>query len=271
MLNFNHLSKSNSYPFRQSTLDQSQKQQTHAKSPHNGRRELSPTRTPTLVREAEHDCDQIDPENTHIKVVQRIWNTYFRMLVADIFGCSTSRGTTRLNGSISHCDCQSGHCSLARTLYDNKLQIIAKLVSENGYEALTPTSEKYLSLRFGLDTPARVELYEAHSPERHIQDLMRRLTERQRKGSFVDTELEKIRNATFENPTASNRLDCHLEYHLRTFEDELAVECSSREKSPIQCTETLTKKYVEMLLNHPRLKAGDSCFKAPLAGQLHRL
>jgi hypothetical protein len=44
-----------------------------------------------------------------------------------------------------------------------------------------------------------------------------RLKPHETKGTFVGTLTEKARNATYDNPTASNRLDCYLEQYLRPF------------------------------------------------------
>ncbi len=190
------------WKFRTSTSEQ---EETHKKatSPRN-RHELSPTSTPTLVRSPMHDCQQIDPENTKVKIVQRVWSTYFRMQVASVFSCHTWRGTTRFNGSIAHCDCQAAHSSLVPTLYDDKLRRVTSSIVAEGFEALSPISEKYICHRFKLETPQKEVLINAESPGKHLQQLFKQLSLRQKNGSFVDTEMEKTRNATFQNPPGSN-------------------------------------------------------------------
>ncbi len=238
-------SKATSYQFRQSTYDQA-KTLAMTSSPHY-RRVLDPTATPSIIRTPDHDCHQINPENTRIKVVQRVWNTYFRMQVAAVYTCSTWRGTTRYNGAVAHCKCHAAHSSLAPTLYDDKLQLVAATILENGFQALTPTSNKYFSHRFELDTPAKKQLIDADTPERKLQELFQQLSLRQKKGSFVDTEAEEKRNATFQNPSESNRLDCHLEYHLRPFEDLLAEDCRKQAKTPVLCTQELVQKHIQLL------------------------
>lgn len=241
----NPFAKSVSWNFRSSTREQEQAH-IEAPSPRN-RHELSPTSTPTLVRSPMHDCQQINPENTQVKIVQRIWNTYFRMQVAFVFRCHTWRGTTKFNGSVAHCDCQAAHSSLAPTLYDDKLRRVTSTILEDGFDALSPTSEKYICHRFELDTPQKALLSQEEISERHLQKLLQSLTLRQKKGSYVDTNMEKNRNATFQNPAESNRLDSHLEHHLRPLEDRLADECKNQNKIPLVCTQELVVEHLKLL------------------------
>jgi len=238
-------SKTVPYTFRTSTCEQEPIHSAPASPRY--RRELSPNRTPTLTRSPMHDCQQIDPENTKVKIIQRVWSTYFRMQVASVFSCHTWRGTTRFNGSVAHCDCQAAHSSLVPTLYDDKLRRVTSSIVEDGFDALSPISEKYICHRFDLDTPQKEILSCAESPGRPLQQLFQHLSLRQKNGSFVDTEMEKARNATFQNPPGSNQLDSHLEHYLRRLEDELAEACKEQKKSPILCTQELVVKHIDLL------------------------
>jgi hypothetical protein len=245
MLPSNPFSKSVPYGFRASTTTQEEAKPT-VRSPRH-RKELSPTRTATLIRSPMHDCQQINPENTQVKIIQRVWNTYFRFQVASVFACHTWRGTTRFNGSVAHCDCQAAHSALAPTLYDDKLRRVTSTILEEGFDALTPTSEKYICHRFELTTPQKEELSDIGGSAKSLQTLIQQLTVPQKKGSFVDTEMEKGRNATFQNPPGSNRLDTHLESQLRPMEDQLAEACQKHEKTPVVATLELVEKHAQLL------------------------
>ncbi len=233
------------YEFRHSTLEKAQQSSLTASPRY--RKTLSPSSTPTLIRTPTHDCYTVNLDITRMKVIQRIWNTHSRMQVASTYTCTTWRGTTKFNGSVAHCDCQAAHSSLAPTLYDDKLNLATTQILENGFDNLSPISKKYIVHRFELDSPEKDLLSDPNEAKSLFPQHLKKLSIRQKKGSFVDTETEKKRNATFENPTSSNRLDCHLEYHLRPLEDLLAEACRKQEKTPAACTQELIEKHIQLL------------------------
>ena len=239
------VSSTSSYQLRESTHAKSTESKTL--SPSHGRKILDTTTTASLIRSTGHNCGELDLENTQTKVLQRVWNTFFRMEMAFIFKCKTWQGTTRLTGSSAHCQCEAAHAALCPTLYDDKLTQVTALIQQKGFSHLSPISQKYTTHRFHLNSPIKERLNDLKTAEKCLEELTQQLTSQETKGSYVNTKMEEARNVTFENPRGSNRLDSHLEHTLRPLETELANNCSKGEKKPEEATQELLLKYITLL------------------------
>jgi hypothetical protein len=217
-----------------------------AKDSKRGRLELTPSKSATCVREADHDCGNIEEVYTSTKAIARLHHSLFRFSLAHAFDCTTIRGVTIMNGAVSHCGgCQAGHAALSPTLYDNILETISEKLSTKKLDELYEHEQSYVQTRFA---PTMEELEKLSSDDEITRtevfgQFITRLKPHETKGTFVGTLTEKARNATYDNPTASNRLDCYLEQHLRPLEDELAAE----KGEPIPALAKLQTKYRELI------------------------
>ncbi len=236
------------YSFRTSTLNSGQA--SHQTSPKLSRRILSPSKSATLVRPQTHDCESLETDHTINKVAVRLFHTLFRFSLAHAYNCTTSRGTTHLNGAKSTCGgCEAAHAALSPTLYDDILKIVQKELGNKSLNELNHSLQNYLEARFSLSENDKQKLASEKKEDREklLSELMSSLTLQEAKGSFVNTATEHQRNATFENPRSSNKIDCYLESHLRPLEDKLANECTIDVKTPIQALEELQKMHRELL------------------------
>lgn len=237
------------YSFRESTLNNNN-QAAPPTSPKSSRKILTPSKSATLTRSQTHDCETLDITHTTNKVATRLMHSLFRFSLAHVYQCTTWRGTTHLNGAKSTCgSCEAAHAALSPTLYDDILQNIHDQLKSKNFNELNSALQSYLESRFDLseDDKNKLACVKKEDREKHLSELMSRLTLQERKGSFVNTPTEHQRNATFENHRSSNKVDCYLEHHLRPLEDKLANECKTEEKTPIQALEELQKVHRELL------------------------
>ncbi len=155
--------------------------------------------------------------------------------MAHAWECKTMRGRTCYNGDQSSCGCcQAAHAALSPALYDDYLKKIVQNIRERGFEGLSLHHQEYLQRRFALTEVERKGLSSETASIRSewMRSIIARLQVKVGGVTFVDTPLDYARNATFENPAASNRVDCHLERSLRPLEDRLAQDCSDASKNP---------------------------------------
>ncbi|MDP1608881.1 MAG: hypothetical protein Q8L98_06170 [Chlamydiales bacterium] len=224
---------------------------------------LPPDITASVDSVENHDCSQVNVENSIVKVTARLFFSQFRFYVAHVWECSTIRGPTLYNGAQSHCGgkCQAAHAALAPTLYDDKLERVIQLVKDVGYRELSKTDQTYLKNRFVLDKAQEKLLSHKDESKRfeHMMWIVSRLKTMERKGSFINTSIGFARNATFANPAASNRVDCYLERSLQPLEKELSEECRTSTKLPKEALNELFLKHRELLVNlQNRLPVGES-------------
>jgi hypothetical protein len=218
--------------------------------PITGRATLSPSKTPTRTRDKKHDCSVLDIDHILNKTAVRLLLSLLRFGFAYAFECSTKRGPTRFNGASSSCGkCEAAHAALCPSLHDNMLEIISKHLEAKAFDQLDLSKQKYLQARFKLTNEDEKKLSSLNAQERllHLEQIFSRLTQRERQGTFVGTPTEQIQNSTFENPCASNRLDCSLEKELRALEDTLAEECTKNTKRPRDALLELQAKYCEIV------------------------
>lgn len=232
-------------------------------SPAQNRKILTPTKTASLYALEGHDCSKVNVDNSIVKVTARLFFSEFRFYVAHVWECTTMRGTTHYNGAQSHCagKCQAAHAALTPTLYDNKLEKIIELVRKVGYRHLPQTDQTYLKNRFVLDKTHEKLLSVENESKRfeHMMSIVSRLKVLERKGSFINTPLDLARNATFENPAASNRVDCYLEKSLEPLEKMLSEDCRASTKSPKEALKELFFTHRQLLTSlKERLPAGES-------------
>lgn len=247
------------YSFRETT------QQMHELSlnrtpvrPTTSRTVLSIHETASRVREKEHDCDVLETDHIVNKVAARLFHSLFRFSLSHAFNCHTRRGHTHLSGARSHCGgCEAAHAALSPTLYDDILDTISAKLSEKPFPELETAEKEYLIQRFKLGT-SEIEALSSKSQDSRIKTLISivaRLSVVEKKGTFVGTATEQVRNATYDNSKDSNRFDCHLENNLRPEEDQLAEECRLNTKTPTQALQSLQERYRSLVeIAIPNLK-----------------
>lgn len=213
------------------------------------RKKLSPTKTATMTQDIGHNCLILNINNIFGKVTSRLIHSLSRFYISYSLSCTTWRGPTYLNGSSSTCDCESAHAALSPTLYDNLLSAIVEKLQSKSLDQLDPQSQKYLSIRFKLTADDKTKLSSQTASKRtsHITHIISRLSSMEQQGTFVNTPTGYARNATYENPRASNRFDCYLEQHLRPLEDRLADECETGAKIPSVALQELTDEYKKLI------------------------
>jgi len=217
------------------------------------RKILTPSKSASLIGKIDHHCDLVDEESTLTKVQTRLAYSIHRFAIAFSWGCETSRGKTQYNGARAHCGvgkCEAGHAALTPTLYDNMLKRISEEFQTKTFLDLDEILQSYIKQRFALKQEDIESLSDLNIHDRisFFQGIVRRLTSQEHRGSFVGTSVEFQRNATYNNPKSSNRLDCYLERVLREVEDNLAQMCQKKEKNPEQALLALQEKY-KLLLN----------------------
>ncbi len=203
---------------------------------------LTPSKSATNIREKGHDCTTIEDDYTATKVNKRLQDSAVLLAFAYAFDCETGRGPTRYNGNSCSCGgCQAGHAALTPTLYDNILDIISEKLTQFKLSDLDPHLQSYMQTRFAptLEECEKLSSDDVDVRNAAFKQIISRLTEEEKKGTFVNTLTEKARNATYDNPTSSNRFDSHLERSLRPKEDELAAE----KGEPIQALLRLQAEY----------------------------
>lgn len=215
------------------------------------RKVLGKSQTPSLYSKGEgHDCSLVDPESTAAKVEMRFAGSMLRFSLASGWVCKTKRGPTLYNGSTCKCGgCQAAHASLSPNLQDDQLQIITKDLKVLRFHELPEHHQTYLIKRFKLSNDDKENL--DHQTEntriKRMEEILSRLQENEWKATFAGTDLDMIRNATFANPRASNRIDCFLENSLRPLEDQLDEQCSLSKMTPKEALQKLHEKYLELL------------------------
>lgn len=222
------------------------------------RKILGPNDSPSLFHQEKHDCSAIICENTAIKVEARLVFSAFRFAMASAWQCHTYRETIAYNGSQSHCKqkCQAAHAALSGALGDDQLNTIVEQLKKKSLCELSEADQTYFRARFPLSKKFEQDLQSEKEEIRlqSLQIILKTLGGRELRGTFLDTEIEKIRNATFANPTASNRIDCFLEATLRKLEDELAQLCVVKKIDLTEAMKNLHQKYQSLLAEvHPRL------------------
>ncbi len=130
-----------------------------------------------------------------------------------------------------------------------------------GFLHLSPPDQEYLKKRFALEKTHEDLLSAENESNRfnHMMSIVSRLKVLERKGSFSNTPLDLARNATFENPAASNRVDCYLENSLGPLEETLSKDCRTSTKSPKEALKELFFEHRELLVKlKERLPVGES-------------
>jgi hypothetical protein len=225
-----------------------------------GRKQLTPSKTATLLRTPGHNCQEIVERNTAHKVMARLAFSLHRFTMSFAWECMTFRGRTRYNGGTTHCGqgkCEAGHAALSPTVYDNKLALVRSEFGMKSFQELKLSSQTYMQGRFTL---APTDIQQLSDPDIAIRlkcfdHLVSRLSRRARKGSIADSPLELLRNATYSNPRDSNRVDCYLERYLRKIEDVLSNQCTSGQLAPEAALTTLIEEYKNLLeIAHTNLK-----------------
>lgn len=216
------------------------------------RKLLSPQETPSIyVKGSAHDCSEVNPVTTEMKVSNRFLCSMARFGLAHTWGCTTIRGKTHYNGARSHCGhCEAAHASLSPTLYDNILQIVQDRIYRIGYQNLQEKERAYVKIKLNLTAKDEQEL-SSELPEARLRYLETTiascLTPQEQMGSLIHTVTEKMRNTTFENPKGSNRVDSYLEIRLRLLEDQLADACKEQDKLPKEALRELHATYQALL------------------------
>ena len=216
------------------------------------RKILTPSKSASLIGKTDHHCDLVDEESTLTKVQTRLAYSIHRFAIAFSWGCETARGKTQYNGARAHCGvgkCEAGHAALTPTLYDNMLQRISDEFGTKTFSELDEILQIYMKQRFALKEADITALSNSDTHDRisFLKGVIKRLTLEEHKGSFVGTSVEFQRNATYNNPKSSNRLDCYLERVLRKVEDDLATRCQKKEKNPEEALLDLQKEYSSLL------------------------
>lgn len=216
------------------------------------RKILTPSKSASLIGQAGHHCDHVDEDSTLTKVQTRFAYSIHRFAMAFSWGCETSRGRTQYNGARAHCGvgkCEAAHAALSPTLYDDMLDRVSEQFKTKKFTELGEISKIYMEQRFALKEADITALSDQNSVNRSrtFKVIIKRLTPQERKGSFVGTSVEFQRNATYNNPKSSNRLDCYLERVLRTVEDNLAKKCQNKEVTPEEALLELQKEYNQLL------------------------
>lgn len=214
------------------------------------RKALEPEVTASRIRHEAHDCDVLETDHIVNKVATRLFGSLFRFCLSHSFSCTTSRGRTYMNGARSKCGgCEAAHATLSPTLYDDILQTITASLHDKPFDQLEEKDQLYIKTRFHLED-SEIELLSSDNQSiriRTLSTMISRLTSHERKGTFVGTDTERVRNATYENPRDSNRFDCHLERHLRPIEDQLADECRLSTKTPMEALLSLQGCYKDLV------------------------
>ncbi len=240
------ISNSNSYGLREKTQKMHELNQLRTPVKLTSRKALDPQETASRVRDEEHDCDILETDHTVNKVAARLFGSLFRFCLTHSFNCTTWRGRTYLNGAHSTCGgCEAAHAALSPTLYDDILPMISNRLSDKPFGQLEQADQQYLITRFKLIETDIKALCSNDKSERVqvLSKIVSRLSRHERKGTFIGTSTERVRNATYDNPRDSNRFDSHLERHLRLTEDTLANECSIDNLVPTQALLLLQKHY----------------------------
>ena len=214
----------------------------------NKRKSLSLKDSASIIRDENHDCNEVDTNNSKIKVNARFYFSLFRFYVAYAWDCETKRGQTYLNGATCHCGgCEAGHAALTPNLLDDKLKRICEKIIAGDFNMLENHEKEYMRKQFNLVDEDIRELSNKRSRTQHLDAIQSHLSSNEKLGTFVNTPVGNGRAATFSNPRASNRIDCHLEYRLRPVEDELSKQCTNQETTPKEALEELQKKHFECL------------------------
>jgi hypothetical protein len=244
-------SESEGYAFRSKTIEVRKASQVTTPVIKKGRRILTPSKTGSMYIQENHDCANFNVDHTVSKVMARFFFSLFRFAMSYAWECETMRGNTKFNGASSNCHgkCHAAHAALSPALYDNYLKQIEEKVKRIGYEKLSNDEKGYLNGRFILK--AKDYKLISSKDEKIRSDFMAKLVSGleigKRRGSFVQTPLDFARNITFEGPAASNRVDCHLERHLRPLEDELAERCMMLDALPKEALKELFFSYQKLL------------------------
>lgn len=230
-----------------------QRQTTHQTPPR--RTILKRHDTASLLRTPGHNSYDFNPEKTLSKMSTRFQTTFDRFLIAYVWKCNTERGRTYLNGSQAHCkkehhhtaSCQAAHASMTPHLKDNYLTLVAAEIKEKGFENTAPEFLEYFFHRFNLTSETRIELQGMLSDAEFVDYLLSKIPAKNLKGSFIGTVKEMQRNATFEQPTGCNQIDCCLERSLRKLEDKLAHLCTKQEITAQQAMKLFFTQHGKLL------------------------
>jgi hypothetical protein len=218
---------------------------------------LTPSKSASLIGKTGHHCDHVDEESTLTKTETRLMYSIHRFAIAYAWGCTTSRGRTQYNGARAHCgisQCEAAHAALSPTLHDDMLQKVSEQFNTKTFSGLDEISKIYMQKRFAMNEKDMQSLDDQNGKTRltNFQVIVKRLIPQEAKGSFVGTSVEFQRNATYNNPKSSNRLDCYLERELRGLEDQLAQECTDQTIDPEGAILRLQKKYDDLLSSASR-------------------
>lgn len=226
------------YNFRESTRFSSQASQTFS-SENPYRRELGTKMTPSL-----QNCDDQQLCVAH-KLALRIIDSFFRFSINYYLKCHTWRGRTEFIGAHSHRDGHEGsHAAITNNLCSNKIEIVRSNLLQTG--RATPKTARYLKNTLQLTSPEK-EILMQKMPKKTIDAFFDRLSVYQLRHPFSNTHLEKVLNATVDDPGSWNRIDASLEDPLKKLEDQLADECTQKIKTPTEAAEILIQKHLELI------------------------
>ncbi len=151
-----------------------------------------------------------------------------------------------MNGSQSHCgSCQAAHAAVTPTLLDNTFSLSHKHLVTSPYDQLSPIKQTLVQRCLRLN-PSHIESLNTASQidrEQFLQQHTHPSFPHLQAGLFASNSTAFMRNATFEGPTAANRIDCHLESVLRPIEDSLATQCTDGALSPKEALNEFHRHY----------------------------
>jgi hypothetical protein len=201
----------------------------------------------SYTREPKHSCLEVDQQSTALRTTVRLVHSLFRFSIASAFECETRRGKTVLNGSNASCGgCHALHAAFTPKLRDDMLDKTALRLKNVGFNRLQTFEQEYLRRRLGLTKDDESSL-STETRNSTIDSFLKLIPQDLRSSSFHSSQVNFSRNATFENPKSSNRLDSHIEKSLRTYEDKLALECSYEAFTPSQALIFLQTRYKKEL------------------------
>jgi len=176
------------------------------------------------------------------KVNLRAYASFMRFAVSYYLNCNTLRGPTQFTGASSSCGgCQGAHGSLTANLCTDKTERSVEKVLHDQHAS--PMTARYLKNVFKLQSPERIKMERGDVDP----DYFKRVPRNQWHETFRGTAFEALLNTTVEQSIQSNRVDCSLEPELRDLEDDLALKCQEKSKTPEGAVVELFERYHKML------------------------